>query len=383
MAKLRFPPVSMPESATALRREVQEFLRAERQTGGFEPKPDSWLSGYSPEFTRKLAERGWIGMTWPREYGGCERSNLERFVVAEELVAAGAPVAAHWIADRQSGPLILRLGTERQRSEVLPAVARGECYFAIGLSEPDTGSDLASVSTTAVQVEGGWSLTGRKIWTSGAQHSHYMITLCRTSPRSEDRHAGLSQMVVDLHAPGVEIRPILILTGEHHFNEVILDSVLVPDDMVVGEIGNGWAQATSELAFERSGPERVLSTFPLLYELVSELDGSPGEQAAVEVGRLAARLWALRNMSASIAGLLEQGIDPVVEAALVKDLGTRYEQEVASAARLVLAAEPSLGSERRYSALLARSILHSPGFTLRGGTNEILRGVVARGLGLR
>lgn len=383
MTKLRFPPARLPESAQELRAEVRQFLRDERLAGSFEPKADSWLSGYSPEFTRKLAKRGWVGMTWPRKYGGRERSNLERFVVTEEMVAAGAPVAAHWIADRQSGPLILRLGTERQRREILPAIASGECYFAIGLSEPDTGSDLASVSTTAVRVDGGWSLTGRKIWTSGAHHSHYMITLCRTSPRSEDRHAGLSQVVVDLHAPGVEIRPILILTGEHHFNEVVLDSVFVPDDMVVGEIGNGWAQATSELAFERSGPERVLSTFPLLYELVAELKDIQTEQAAVEVGRLVASLWALRNMSASIAGLLEQGIDPVVEAALVKDLGTRFEQEVASTARLVLAAEPSITSERRYSALLARSILHSPGFTLRGGTNEILRGVVARGLGLR
>lgn len=383
MRDVRFPPVELPPAAEELRAEVRAFLAAELAAGSFSPQCDSWLTGFDPEFSRKLGRRGWIGMTWPRAYGGHERSGLERFVVTAELLAAGAPVAAHWIADRQSGPLLLRYGSEEQRRRFLPAIARGECYFAIGMSEPDSGSDLASIRTTARRVEGGWRLNGRKVWTSHAHRSHYAITLCRTSPPSEDRHAGMSQVIVDLSAPGVTIRPILLLTGEHHFNEIIFDDVFVPDEMVVGTVGDGWRQVVTELAFERSGPERFLSTFPLLAELMSALGPDPDERAAVTLGTLAARLWTLQRMSMAVAGLLDAGIAPEVEAALVKDLGTRFERESIELVRLLVPTEPVLGSANRLAALLAEAILQAPGFTLRGGTTEILRGIVARGLGVR
>ena len=381
--ELRFPPVELPEAAVRLRGEVREFLAQETAAGTFAPHCDSWLSGFSPEFSRKLGERGWVGMTWPRQYGGQERSGLERFVVTEELLAAGAPVAAHWIADRQTGPLLLRYGTEAQRQRFLPGIARGEIYFAIGMSEPDSGSDLASIRTTAHRVDGGWRLSGQKVWTSHAHLSHYMITLCRNSPATEDRHAGLSQLLVPIASPGVAVRPIPILTGAHHFNEVIFDDVEIPDDLVVGEIGNGWRQVMSELAYERSGPERFLSTFPLFVELVRVLGESPEASVAGSLGRLVARLWTLHQMSLAVAGLLDAGQAPEVEAALVKDLGTRFERESAEAVRLLVSAEPTLGSSDHFEKLLAQAILHAPGFTLRGGTTEILRGIVARGLGLR
>ena len=194
-------------------------------------------------------------MTVPSEYGGHGRSFLERFVVTEELLAAGAPVAAHWIADRQIVPSLLKYGTEHQKSQFLPRIVRGECFFAIGMSEPDSGSDLASVRTRAERVEGGWSLSGTKVWTSGAHLAHAFIVLARTAAVDPThRHAGLSQFIVNLRGPGVEIRPIVSMNGAHHFNEVILDSAFVPDAMVFGEIGNGWQQVTSELPSNAAGP---------------------------------------------------------------------------------------------------------------------------------
>lgn len=385
---LTLPSVELPAATEQLRAQVREFLAKERAQGGFVPKCDVWLSGWDERFSQALGSRGWLGMTLPTEYGGHGRSALDRYVVTEELLAAGAPVAAHWVADRQVGPSLLRFGTEAQKKRYLPRIAAGECYFGIGMSEPDSGSDLASVRTKAVRVDGGWRLSGTKVWTSGAHHAHAFFVLARSAPVQDgDRHTGLSQFIVELDSPGVTINPIRLLTGAHHFNEVVLNEVFVPDELVLGEIGAGWHQVTSELSFERSGPERFLSTFPLLVALVGELSSSNperlGEAGLRELGSLVSRVWTLRRLSLGIAGLLEAGASADVAAALVKDLGTRYENEVIDAARLLVTIPPDQDSESDFARLLAEAILHAPGFTLRGGTNEILRGVVARGLGLR
>jgi acyl-CoA dehydrogenase-like protein len=376
------PPVDLPPRAAELRARVRAFLAEERAADAWRPRADVWLSGWDERFTRELGRRGWLGMTVPTEYGGAGASPLDRYVVTEELLAAGAPVAAHWVADRQIGPSLLRFGTEEQRRRFLPGIVTGDVYFGIGMSEPDAGSDLAAVRTRAERVDGGWELTGTKVWTSGAHRAHAFFALARSAPRDErDRHAGLSQFIVELDSPGVQIRPIPLLTGAHHFNEVVFDRVFVPDAMVLGEVGAGWRQVTSELAFERSGPERFLSTYPLLAALVGELAGTTGHER--EVGGLVSRLWALRRMSLAVAGSLASGEAPELAAAVVKDLGTRYEGEVIDAARLLVAVPPDPGAESGYARLLADAVLHAPGFTLRGGTNEVLRGIVARGLGLR
>ncbi|MQA12823.1 MAG: hypothetical protein GEV09_01250 [Pseudonocardiaceae bacterium] len=210
--------------------------------------------------------------------------------------------------------------------------------IGIGMSEPDEGSDLAAVRTRAERVDGGWSLTGTKVWTSGAHRAHAFFALARTSPRDDaDRHAGLSQFIVELDAPGLQIRPIPLLTGAHHFNVVVFDQVFVPDSMVLGEIGAGWQQVTGELAFERSGPERFLSTLPFLQALLAEVVGTDldaGRQR--DLGGLMARLWTLRRMSLAIAGALESGEVPELAAAVVKDLGTRLENEVVETARMLV-----------------------------------------------
>ena len=390
------PPVRpLPAGAAELRSQVRNFLSAERAAGRFVPACDAWLSGWDESFSRRLAERGWVGMTIPREYGGHGRSALERYVVVEELLAAGAPVAAHWVSDRQVGPNLLRYGSEPLKRRYLPAIAQGTCYFAIGLSEPDAGSDLAAVRTTGTRADGGWTVSGTKIWTSGAHRAHALIALLRTGPPDgRQRHVGLSQLLIELEQPGVTIRPIISMTGEHHFNEVVFDGVFVPDEQVVGTIGEGWAQVTSELAYERSGPERLLSTFVLLDTLVGELAARSGsgdmgagaaDAGAGAVGRVVSRLWACRQMSLAVAGALAAGEAPEIAAALVKDVGTRLESEIIEVARM-LTATPGVEPDPEGSGmagLLAQAVLHAPGFTLRGGTNEILRGIVARGLGLR
>ncbi|WP_249523426.1 acyl-CoA dehydrogenase family protein [Modestobacter marinus] len=379
---LTLAPAPRSAAAEEVRAEVREFLAAELAAGSFTTHVDTWLSGVDPAFSRKLGERGWLGMTWPRQYGGHERTAMERYAVTEELLAAGAPVAAHWIADRQSGPNLLRYGTEAQRAEILPRIAAGECYFVIGMSEPDSGSDLASIRTRATRNgDGDWVVNGAKVWTSNAHTSHYAITLVRTSPADPaNRHAGLSQLLVDLSLPGITVNPIRILDGGHHFNEVVFGDVVIPGDMLLGEERAGWHQVTAELAFERSGPERFLSTYPLIAEFARRAS-DPAQLAAL--GRISARLLALRQLSLRIAGALDRGELPDIPAALVKDVGTTFEADVIDEVRRVVDVPASLDSPDALGRALAEAQLHAPGYTLRGGTNEILRGIVARGLGLR
>lgn len=379
MAGLRFDLRDAPDGAAELRAEVRGFLAAHAPKFTPEIRARSWM-GFDRDFTRAVGAKGWIGMCWPREFGGAERSFLERNIVLEEMLAAGAPVGAHWIGDRQSGPLILRLGTEDQKRHFLPRIASGEYAFCIGLSEPDSGSDLASLRTKAEKVDGGWKLNGRKIWTTFGHLCDWMIALVRTSPAPEGgaRHIGLSQVLVNLRAPGVSIRPIRDLVGEKGFNEITFDDVMLPEDALVGQEGAGWAQATSELAFERSGPDRYLSSHPLLESAMTTLqqDGT----AAPALGRQVARLWALRNMSVAVAGMLEDGQDPVRQAALVKDLGNDFEQALPNVVRDLIATEDMPEDMRRMHAYLTQIV---PTFSLRGGTREIMRGIIARELGLR
>lgn len=370
------PPLTVDAPAlSALRDEVRRFLREQVALGVFTPDVDTWLGGFNPALTRALAERGWLGMTIPTEYGGHGRTFMERFVVTEELLAAGAPVSAHWIADRQAAPSLLKYGSEEQKRRYLPRITSGELYWAIGMSEPDSGSDLASVRTRAEQVDGGWRMTGTKVWTSGAHHAHAFFALARTAPLDPaHRHAGLSQFIVELDSPGVEIRPILSMDGSHHFNEVHLHDVFVPDEQVMGIVGEGWQQVTSELSYERSGPERFLSTYQLLAALTER--GLGGAETGVAVARLAT----LHRMSAAVAGGLELHQDVSTAAAVVKVLGTGLEGDIADLADR-LTEEESTDSELR--TLVHRAVAHRPGFTLRGGTSEVLLGVIARELGLR
>jgi alkylation response protein AidB-like acyl-CoA dehydrogenase len=382
MATFNFELSTLPPEAEALRDEVRTFLKQELAQYRPADRARSW-GGFNRNFSRRMGERGWIAMTWPKKYGGHERTALERYVVLEETLAAGAPVSAHWVADRQSGPLLLRFGTEEQRQRFLPRIARGELAFAIGMSEPDSGSDLASVRTRAEKVAGGYKVNGTKIWTSNAHLSDYAIALFRTKVVADKKHEGLSQFLVDLKSPGISIRPIIDLAGGHHFNEVHFQDCLVPDDMLVGKDGEGWKQVTTELGFERSGPERYLSSLQLVIELIREAGEEPPERAAALIGHFTAHLVTLRQMSLSIATMLQAGQNPNLEAAVMKDIGTTFEQEIPEAVHALTGAEPRLSGGTELEKTLGYLVQHAPSFSLRGGTREVLRGIIARGLGLR
>jgi len=381
MVDLTFaPPPPFPETET-LRQEVRAFLADALADRTPAQCAESW-QGHDPAFSRKVGAKGWIGMTWPKQYGGQERSALERYVVIEEMLAAGAPVSHHWIADRQSGPLILRVGTEEQRQAILPRIARGEAMFCIGMSEPDSGSDLAAARTRAEPVQGGFVVNGTKLWTSGAHQADFMILFCRTGAGA--RHEGTSQFLIDLkNTAGIKIRPVHAMTGEHHFNEVVFTDAFLPETALLGKLGDGWNQVTGELAYERSGPERFLSSFLVMVEMLRVIGPEPSERAAIAIGRLAAHIHTLRRMSRSVAGMLQSGDDPALQAALIKELGNSLEQEIPEIARLLVDCEPSLETDDAFLATLSLITLHAPSFSLRGGTREIMRGIIARGLGLR
>jgi alkylation response protein AidB-like acyl-CoA dehydrogenase len=377
-------PTAIPAEDEALREDIRAFLVTATKAMTPERRARSW-SGFDADFSRALGQRGFLGITFPKQYGGQGRSAFARFVVVEELLNFGSPVAAHWIADRQTGPLLLKYGTEAQKKRYLPAIARGEAFFGIGMSEPNAGSDLAAVRTRAERDGDGWRLQGQKIWTTHGHRSHYLVALVRTSGTPADRHKGLSQVIVDLKAPGVTIRPIVDLAGDSHFCEIFFDDVQLAADALVGEEGHGWDQVLAELAFERSGPERFYTAMVLFDEWRAYLRTPAGctPQSLRACGKIISHLAPIRALSLAISEKLVRGESPVVEAALVKDLGTAVEQmiPVAIADDLYSREEadlpPALVGALNYTSLAA------PSYSLRGGTRDILRGMIARGLGLR
>lgn len=378
---MRFTPTELTGPELDLQAEVREFLAVELPPGTHEPCL-GMAADHDRGFSAKMAARGWVGMALPSRWGGSDRTAVQRFIVVEEMLRWGAPVGHHWVADRQTGNVILKFGSDEQRERFLPPICRGELGFSIGMSEPDSGSDLASVSTRAERADDGWVVNGTKIWTSNAHMNDWFICLLRTAPMEDgNKHAGLSQFLIDLRSPGLEISPIPFLDGSHHFNEVTFHDVFVPDINVVGQPGMGWHQNTTEMAYERGGPDRWLSPFSTVEQLLREASGTPMEDAVSDLfGELAARWWGIRNLSLSVARLIDEGEAPSVESALVKEMGTRYEQEVVEKLVQLIDEEYSPESESLFERLLAQCVVTFPGNTIRGGTIEILRSVASKGL---
>jgi acyl-CoA dehydrogenase len=384
-AALSFDQMRLPPECEALRREVRAFLAEEIAAGTFNPHEPKQEDSDNPGFSRRVGERGWIGMTWPKTYGGHERTFLERYVVTEEMRVANAPTRRFFVADRQSGPVLLRFASERIKMDILPRICRGEVCFAIGMSEPNSGSDLFAAKTRATKTDGGWLINGTKIWTTSAHIANYMLGIFRTSPPTkENRRHGLTQFLVDMTAPGITVNPIAQMSGLKEFNEVVFQDVFLPDDHLLGELDGAWKQATSELAYERSGPERFLETYYVLTELVRALGPNPDLRGAEGIGRLVAQIHAMRRMSVSVAGMLHAGKEPVVEAAIVKDIGTVWEQQLPQRVRdLAAFVEDDAANHSTLDDQLAFALKISPKLTIQGGTTEVLRGIIARGLGLR
>ena len=362
----------------ALAEEAREVGRKAAEGRWFHE--DSWIAQTDREFARELASRGWLGMTWPTEWGGGGRSPLERFVVFEELITQGAPIAGSWFADRQMGPTLLQFGTDSQRQRWLPDIIAGESMWCIGMSEPDAGSDVASLRTTAVRDGDDWVVNGQKIWNSGGAVAEWCYLVARTDPDAP-KHKGLSELIVDMSSPGITVKPIRDMTDDEHFCEIYFDDVRVPAENLVGELNGSFGQLMRQMEHERGGIDRLVSNKRLYLDCLEVADRTDPlvrqEAAAIETAYRIGRLLVLRET-------LQQA--PKGFSAATKTFGTEFEIRVADFCGRVLGAAATLADEGPGNELarrVARNICYAPGYTIMGGTTQILRNILGeRVLGL-
>jgi alkylation response protein AidB-like acyl-CoA dehydrogenase len=332
---------------------------------------DSWINGNVREFSRELAAEGFIGMTWPREFGGGGHPPIDRLIVGEELIAAGAPIGGMWFADRQMGPALIAFGTDEQRRRFLPGILAGETTWCIGMSEPDAGSDLANLATSAVRDGDDWVINGRKVWTSFGEVADYCYLICRTS-RGDAPHHGISEIIVPMDTPGITVRPIRDMTGNEHFCEVWYDDVRVPATNLVGAEGGAFRQTMRQLEHERGGIDRLVSSHALYLRAREVVDGSDPlvrqEIAQLEtmysIGRLLVAREALGQAAAGFS-------------AATKCACTEHEQAVASFVARAFGPAALLWDD------IGRGVCYAPAYTIMGGTSDVMRNIVAeRVLGL-
>ncbi|MDY7102364.1 MAG: acyl-CoA dehydrogenase family protein [Actinomycetota bacterium] len=360
---------ALPTEIEELRREALEVGR--KAAAGRAIREDSWLVGNDPEFSRELAARNWIGMTWPVEYGGGGRSALERFVVYEALISVGAPVASSWFADRQIGPSLLQFGTDEQRRQFLPDIIAGTSMWSIGMSEPDAGSDVASIRTRAERDGDEFVVNGQKVWTSGGADADWMYLIARTDPEAKP-HEGLSDLLVDLHSPGVVVEPIVDMTGNRHFCQVWFNDVRVPASNLVGELNGSFRQVMRQMEHERGGIDRLVSNRALYEDALASADTSdPNLRQAF------ARAETIYRIGRHLVLREVLGQAPKGWSALTKTLCTEFEIEVAELAGKVAGPHAMVWDR------VARGLCYAPAYTIMGGTTSILRNILGeRYLGL-
>ena len=332
---------------------------------------DSWMNGYSKEFAKEMAAQGWIGMTWPVEFGGGGRPAIDRLIVGEEMIAAGAPIAAMWFADRQMGPTLITYGRPDQQAEFLPAMLSGDTTWCIGMSEPNAGSDLASLKTSAVRDGDHWVINGQKIWTSFGADADYCYLICRTS-NDGPPHAGISEIIVPMDTPGIEIRRIEDLTTNRHFCEVFYTDVRVPLANLVGVEGNAFKQTMRQLEHERGGIDRLVSNHAVYRMARERADTSDPlirqEITALETGYRLGRILVIREV-------LKQA--PAGFSAATKCFCTEHEQRVANFVARVFGAEAMLWND------ITQGLAYAPAYTIMGGTSNVMRNILGeRVLGL-
>jgi len=383
----------LSEEQRKLRQEVSDFLEEELRQGLWQPSCDAWIMAYDPEFTKRVAQTGWIGLTWPKEYGGQGRSFIDRLILTEEMLRYGAPAACHWFADRQIGGAIVRYGTEEQRGELLPIILKGEAYVGLGMSEPEAGSDLASLKTRAIEDGDDYIIDGQKVWTSGGSRMNWIYLVARTDPDAP-KHRGISEFFFQTGLPGVDVRPIVDITGGVHFNEVFFDSVRVPKKYLIGEKNRGFYQILHQLDYERSGMERLMANYPLFEALIqyakeTKRNGKPLAEEPVirsKLAQLKIELEIGRLHMYRVAVVMDEGRAPNWESSMSKVYGTAFEQRLASMAMEIAGLHGQLSPESKWapmSGMAYHSYLSSKGYSLQAGTSEVLKNILAlRKLGL-
>lgn len=369
-----------------LREEVCGFLTHELgTTHSSDPAPME--PGYMParEFELKLGERGWLARSWPVEYGGEGRPIAEQFIIEEEIALHGGP-AADALSRCIIAPMIEQAGNEYQKKRYLPQLARGEITICLGYTEPEAGSDFASLKTTAVRDGDDYVINGRKLYTSGGERSEYCWLAARTDTEAP-KHAGISVLLVPMDAPGVEVRPLTNLLDENWFNEVLFDNVRVPVTELVGRENEGWSVLTSALGIERITIYRAFIHWRALAALVRH-----ARQANVD-GNTMSRLAEIR-VEYEIAGLLlqraiqmhSQGVDYRPQAAAVKVFNTEFAQRLYEEGVSLLGMYGQLRDGDRHApwdGAIAHTYLSAVQDTIGGGTSEVQREIIAiRGLGL-
>jgi len=381
------------QSVAEFRDRARSWLEANvpRKTGAgsADGEPGVFDIAAQRAFQASLYDAGFAGITWPREYGGQGLTNAEQIAFGEEARNFTLPVGAFTIGLGMPGPTILELGTEEQKKRYLPKLLSGEEIWCQLFSEPSSGSDVASLTTTAVRDGDEWVLNGQKVWTSGAHYSDFGAIIARTDP-TVPKHNGITMFILDMRSPGVTVRPLRVATGAAPFNEVFLDQVRLPADSVIGEVDKGWSAAVVMLRNERVtiGTSTAPRTSPLAYDSLSGLAARLGRGADKGVGRDLAELYARGRAVRLFGQLLREeamaGRDPGPRGSVAKLAGAELGQFAADVASRVLGAEAAGfdSGDEQVAAVIAH-IVGAPGGSIAGGTNEIQRNIIGeRVLGL-
>ena len=373
--------LTLTDSEAAFRDEVRSWLD-QNHPGPAPEGDDAGEFEFRRAWQKKMHEAGWAGISWPEEYGGRGATLIEQSIFNEELARQRVPLPANVLGLVMGGPVVIAHGNEDQKERYLEPILSGDEIWCQGFSEPESGSDLASLKTRAVKANGSWKITGQKVWTTYAHEAKWCMLLARTD-QDAPKHKGITYFICDMDQPGVEVRPLRQITGEAEFNEIFLEEAEIPEENVVGQVGGGWGVAITTLMFERAGlgAAAVMGlkrSMEDLLEVIRErgLDGDPvirQKIAELQIGIEAMRLGALRALTAT----MKTGI-PGPEGSLSKWEWADYNQALTELANEVLGPEGMrAGSDWSYRFLRSRAN------SIEGGTTEVLKNIIAeRVLGL-
>ncbi len=381
------------ESEEKFREELRSWLDSELSNRPDDRNDDSDASwNFNLEMRRKLANKGWLTMAWPQEYGGQNASHMMQVIFSEEMSYTRAP-GRDVFGTRMLAPTLMIHGTEEQKKRFLPPVSKGDVQWCQGYSEPESGSDLASLQTRAVEDGDDFIVNGTKVWTSSAHRADHIMVLTRTDPDAP-KHRGISFLLCDMNTPGITVNPIVNMAGDHSFNMVTFEDVRIPKRNLVGEQNRGWYVGATLLDFERSGVDYSAGAKKTLEELIdfaknNERNGSLISDDPIMRNRfsnLAIEVEVSKLISYNIAWMQSQGLVPNKEASMGKVLGTELQQHVSDTGMQMLGMHGQLEPGSKYAPLQGRiehMYLADVSQTIQAGTSEIQRNIIAtRGLGL-